>query len=486
MLAISQAPTTAVTNKRASLVNKYKNPFTIPSKFTKLIKNANQQKTLNLSKTILPENYFSSYNTLKFLGNDKLGVVGFPIIVKNKNGSSFIKFFLDDKNANNNSNTHSFYEYNILKKITDINRNNNYKLPFVKTHDYKRAPKQKILDLIRESNLLKEKDKEEILEKLTSIFGKTSSEKIGFYKMDNIEDSITFEKILMKIDISNIKSLIFQSYNGLLKVKEVYPKFVHNDLHLFNIIVVKNPNPNESLETNYDGRVYKLDLMIYKAYIIDFDQSLIDDEDNKSIHNTFKYKDQNYDELYMILYMLIIYFNNIIPKLNLGIDIGIIKRRYLELKNKNKYNNKYNVAFKGKEMMMYLVLFYIFDEYLYDSNNDKFMNKKYIDIPKVVFDVFNMYNKVFNIATLLTFSLFHKHQGEIFREELSKGTLDILLASQDKAIQKYELIYEMKAKYLEKSVLTMKYAYDPEFKTKPMMREDDVIRVLFGDLLKFN
>lgn len=462
-------------NKKSSQIFNNKSSQVSSKKSSPKSSQKSSQKSSNIfssinNTSIVSNDYFNKYNALNLINNKKIGVTGFPLVIYSKNKSYFLKFFINEKNSNDTVHTNSYYEYSLLKKITNINKDNNYNLPFINVFEYKRGLKSKILKLIEKSDL---KNKNLIYTKLSKIFAESSSTKIGFYKMENIENNKALEDILFNISLADLKSIIFQCYNGLFKIKETYPNFVHNDLHFYNILVTENKE-NKKLETNLNNKLYKLNVSNYQAYIIDFNMSIIDDIENHSISSRFKTRDQNYDEFYILLNLVLTYFNYIISKINTGIIFFKLREKYFKLKSENNY------LYIIYEKILYFYLFGIIEEYLYCLKEKKYKNMKNIEVPSIVFETFNFIQPLLSIPVILVFYIFSKHQSDKFSN--TNKTYKIYYNEQNKLIKIYKSIYDINVPYLEINNIIVDYILKDN--NKVLMKDPEILKLLFGDILQ--
>ena len=85
-------------------------------------------------------------------------------------------------------------------------------------------------------------------------------------------------KVIQTLSSEDVFNISFQIVYTLYAITKLFPTFRHNDVHLNNILIrAHDPNsgPLPSFWYEVEGRMYKLSNMKYKAYLIDFGLSNI-------------------------------------------------------------------------------------------------------------------------------------------------------------------------------------------------------------------
>jgi len=384
-------------------------------------------------------NLFTNYNNINVLSNDNIGIAGYPLVVRNKSGEYIYKILLNDTNNINNSKTYSYYEYNVLRKLNEINKSNkSLNLPILKVYNYNRYKGYEIINLLEKSDLL---NKENVIPKLKSVFDnrKYSNELMGIYRMERINGN-QFSEILGSLKSDEILKILLEQYYVLLKINDYYPNFLHNDLHLGNILIVKSEKYKNKI-FKYHSIEYKISKSKYTPYMIDFDQSLIDGEVNPKMINDTLIKDNNFDEYYLTYKIVIECFYEITSIIKTDIDLSLIKNRYKGLK---KINNK---LYNSYEIMIYIYFFNLFSEFLYDENEELFVNKKGIKNDKLndMIKLLNSINKVYNVFLMVLINYIKtRHILDMYTIKYGGNLVDILKYYQKEALVVYQFIYKSK------------------------------------------
>jgi hypothetical protein len=400
------------------------------------IKPTNIKKQVNTNTNT--NNLFAEFNSINTLSNDVIGIAGYPLVVRNKTGEYIYKIVLDDTNNANNANTNSFYEYNILKMLNQINIDNPLlNLPIIKVYNYKRMKKESIISKLSNSNLV---NKEAVLSKLDIVFKekKTSNELMGIYRMEKVNGK-SYIEILNNENYKNVLQILFEQYYVLLQIRKKYPNFIHNDLHLYNLIIKENDTPKDKSFT-LNGIKYSLKNVKYTPYMIDFDQSIIDGIVNKKSMEQLKNRDNNFDEYYLTLHTVIHYFNILASYIRSDIDIKQIRSRYKGLK---KIDNK---LYHGYEIMIYIYLYNFFNEYIYDTEKHIFINKKGINNAQIdnIIELFNSVNKIYNVFIMIISQYLNTHHIQfMYSKSVAKSLVDIINKYYNNAVEIYKYIYKL-------------------------------------------
>lgn len=411
------------------------------------IKNMKQLGDINrIKQNVLPSDkrlstkndLFNGFNSINTLSEDTLGIAGYPLIVRNKNGEYIYKILLDDTNNVNDKNTYSYYEYNILKMLNSINEKNpKLQLPIIKVYDYKRMKEETIINLLSQSKL---QNKEKVLNKLVEVFKKkeTSNKLMGIYRMDKVQ-GIPIADLLKNMMSNDLLKVLFEQFYVLLQIKKIYPKFVHNDLHLYNLLLVKSNNPQLKTLT-LNNISYKIHNVLYTPYMIDFDQSLIDGITNKKSMEQLKDRDNNFDEYYITLQIVIDLFDSLMEYIQTDINLSTLRKRYINLKKNG------SKLYQGYEIMIYIYLFNLFNDYLYDEERKMYMNKKNIqsDVIDNILEFYNSINKCYNIfIMILSNSLTTHHVQFMYSKKVDSSLVKIIKRYNNKSIELYQYIYKV-------------------------------------------